>query len=87
MQAGLYYQDTWCYGKRIPNTKHSGNIPCLPFSSLQDMTNASALHHTDIKASFSPPLSQLSTKAVAGFPLFAPRTKEGNIISPTESPS
>lgn len=71
----------------MPNTKHSGNIPCVPYSSLQDMTNASALHPTDIKASFSPPLSQLSTKAVTGFPLFAPATKQGNVISPTEGPS
>lgn len=54
--------------------------------ALQDMTNASALHPTDFKAPFSPSLSRLSTKAVAEFPLFAPATKEGNIISPTESP-
>lgn len=85
MQASLCYQGTWRYGKRMPNTKHSGNIPCVPYSSLQDMTKFSALHSTDIKSSFSPPLSQLSTKGVAVFPLFAPATKEGNIISPTES--
>lgn len=71
--------------KKIQNTKHSGNFPCAPlfFPSGYGKYFGSVLH-TDTTSSvcgmFSPPLSQLSIKAVAGLSLSAPAIKEEKLF-------